>query len=55
MMQDNVLNDFYVQSLGFIEYTEFLSQAALQVAHRYPHMNILEIGEMIGRGSFRYD
>lgn len=44
MMANNVLNDVYSHGLGFGEYSHFLSEAVAQVAHRFPHMNILEIG-----------
>jgi hybrid polyketide synthase / nonribosomal peptide synthetase ACE1 len=49
MMANNVLNDVYSHGLGFGEYSHFLSEAVAQVAHRYPHMNILEIGEYPNR------
>ena len=48
MMKDNMLNDFYVESLGIVEYSHFLSQAVLQITQRYPHMKILEIGAGTG-------
>jgi len=44
MMNENVLNDFYVKGLGLDKYTNFLSNGVLQLAHRYPRMNILEVG-----------
>lgn len=44
MMANNVLNDVYTRGLGFGEYSHFLSEAIVQLGHRYPHMNILEIG-----------
>ena len=47
MMLDNMLNDFYVHSLGLVKYTTFLARAASQVVHRYPHMRILEIGKFL--------
>ena len=43
-MKDNVLDNFYRHSRGITEYTQFFSNAVQQLAHRYPHMNILEIG-----------
>lgn len=45
MMHENVLNDFYVKGLGLDRYTDFLSNAVLQLSHRYSNMNILEIGK----------
>jgi hypothetical protein len=44
MTHDNVLNDFYVTGLGLDKYTTFLSNAILQLTHRYVNMDILEIG-----------
>ena len=44
MIHDNVLNDFYVTGLGLDKYTDFLSNAVLQLSHRYANMDILEIG-----------
>lgn len=46
MMKDGMLNEYYVQSLGLKQYTSFFAQTAAQIVHRYPHMNILEIGEL---------
>ncbi|KAI1174428.1 PKS-NRPS hybrid [Nemania sp. FL0916] len=48
MREDNMLNDFYVKALGFGEYTETMAGQVCQLAHRYPHMNILEIGAGTG-------
>jgi hybrid polyketide synthase/nonribosomal peptide synthetase ACE1 len=45
---DNVLNDLYSQGLGFVEYSRFLAEGVAQLVHRYPHMNILEIGAGTG-------
>ena len=44
MMQDNMLNQFYVSGLGMRDYTEHLGCMASQIGHRYPHMKVLEIG-----------
>jgi len=44
-MHDNVWNDFFVKSMGLVEYTQFLTNGVLQLANRYPHMNIIEIGK----------
>ncbi|CZR58354.1 related to polyketide synthase [Phialocephala subalpina] len=48
MMHGNVLIDFYVKGLGLDKYTDFLSNAVLQLAHRHANMNILEIGAGTG-------
>lgn len=53
MRQDNMLNDFYVKALGFDEYTETMADQACQFAHRYPHMDILEIGAGTGGATKR--
>jgi hybrid polyketide synthase/nonribosomal peptide synthetase ACE1 len=45
MLQDNLLNDFYVQGRGIQEHTRFLANMVDQIVHRYSDMNILEIGE----------
>lgn len=48
MMQDNMLNDFYVNAHGMSHYTQYLGSMAKQISHRYPHMNVLEIGAGTG-------
>ena len=48
MIEDNMLNDFYVVAHGMPGYTEYLARMAGQVSHRYPHMNVLEIGAGTG-------
>ncbi|KAI9848698.1 MAG: putative Hybrid PKS-NRPS biosynthetic cluster [Sclerophora amabilis] len=48
MIQDNMLNDFYVVAHGMPRYTEYLARMAGQIGHRYPHMNVLEIGAGTG-------
>lgn len=45
MLHDNMLNDYYVNALGFHEYTKYLARMVGQITHRYAHMNILEIGK----------
>lgn len=44
MLQDNMLNDYYINALGFHEYTEYLARMVSQIAHSKPDLNILEIG-----------
>ncbi|KAF1937576.1 putative hybrid NRPS/PKS enzyme [Clathrospora elynae] len=48
MMEDNMLNDFYVTGLGMEEYLRKLTATARQIAHRHPAMNVLEIGAGTG-------
>ncbi|OOQ90641.1 putative hybrid NRPS/PKS enzyme [Penicillium brasilianum] len=48
MMKDNMLNDYYINALGFREYTAYLARMVAQITNRYPHMNILEIGAGTG-------
>ncbi|KAL0941609.1 hybrid NRPS/NKS cluster containing protein [Colletotrichum truncatum] len=48
MVQDNKLNDFYVHAEGMPQYTAYLAAFASQIGHRYPHMNVLEIGAGTG-------
>ncbi len=48
MLQDNMLNDFYVVAHGMPRYTAYLASLASQIGHRYPHMHVLEIGAGTG-------
>ena len=45
MRQDNLLDLFYENCLGLPTYSQYLSRMVGLIAHRYPHMNILEIGK----------
>ncbi|OKL63922.1 hypothetical protein UA08_00474 [Talaromyces atroroseus] len=45
MMKDNVLDDFYKKGLGLEKYNAYLAKMVKQIVHRYPHLNILEIGK----------
>lgn len=47
MIEDNMLNDFYVLGFGMSEYLQRLSATARQIGHRYPNMNVLEIGTLL--------
>lgn len=47
-MEDEMLLQIYQQGLGFKEYTRFLARIVRQIVHRYPHMNILEVGAGTG-------
>ncbi|KAI4086619.1 MAG: hypothetical protein LQ344_007395 [Seirophora lacunosa] len=48
MLPDNMLDDFYKKGLGFARYNSFLASMMKQMAHRYPHARILEIGAGTG-------
>ena len=48
MAQDGLLSDFYEQGLGLTASNRWISRMVRQIAHRYPHMNILEIGAGTG-------
>jgi hybrid polyketide synthase / nonribosomal peptide synthetase ACE1 len=45
MKQDNLLDLYYENCLGLPTYSQCLSSMVSLIAHRYPHMNILEIGK----------
>ena len=45
MMKDNMLDDLYKKGIGFARYNEYLAKMVKQIAHQYPRMRILEIGE----------
>jgi hybrid polyketide synthase/nonribosomal peptide synthetase ACE1 len=46
--RDNLLAEFYQDSLGMDTYTRFLAKTVRQIVHRYPHLNVLEIGAGTG-------
>jgi hybrid polyketide synthase/nonribosomal peptide synthetase ACE1 len=45
LMRDNMLAEFYAKTLGIDTYLEAIAQTARQISHRYPHLNVLEIGK----------
>ncbi len=45
LLRDNMLDDFYKVGSGFQRYNWFLAGMMKQIAHRYPHTKILEIGK----------
>ena len=45
LFADNLLNTYYTDAMGLKEFTEFLAKTVFQMVHRYPHMEILEIGK----------
>jgi hybrid polyketide synthase/nonribosomal peptide synthetase ACE1 len=46
MTENNLLNDFYQQGLGIPRANEHMARMVKQIANRYPHMDILEIGKL---------
>ena len=48
MLQDGMLNQYYVESLGLQPYTVFLTEIIGQITHVNPHMRVLEIGAGTG-------
>jgi hybrid polyketide synthase/nonribosomal peptide synthetase ACE1 len=44
LVHDNMLAEFYAETLGIDAYLDAVAQAARQISHRYPHVNVLEIG-----------
>ncbi|KAK4205028.1 hypothetical protein QBC40DRAFT_261048 [Triangularia verruculosa] len=48
MRPDNMLDDFYAQSLGLPASNRWLGKMVKQLAHRYPRMNFIEIGAGTG-------
>ena len=48
MVQNQMLNRFYVDALGMQRYLRDLTRLAGQISHRYPHMNVLEVGAGTG-------
>lgn len=44
LVHDNMLPEFYAKTLGIDAYLDAVAQAARQISHRYPHVNVLEIG-----------
>lgn len=47
-MKDGILSKMYQDGLGLKENTIFLARLVGQIVHRYPHMNILEVGAGTG-------
>jgi hypothetical protein len=45
LMQDNILGSFYAKTLGIDFYLDEIARMSRQISHRYPHLNVLEIGE----------
>ncbi|KAL2048919.1 hypothetical protein ABVK25_010772 [Lepraria finkii] len=47
-LPDGLLDNYYSNALGFPQFTTWLSQMTDQLTHRYPHMDVLEIGAGTG-------
>ncbi|KKK24446.1 hypothetical protein ARAM_006066 [Aspergillus rambellii] len=48
LTKDNMLDDFYTEGLGFQLANTWAGRLIKQISHRYPHMNIIEIGAGTG-------
>ena len=48
MRENNMLNRLYTEGIGFPRANEHVCTLTSQIAHRYPHMRILEIGAGTG-------
>lgn len=48
MMNDNLLNEYYSGSVGMGTYLDDMGRLVGQLSHRFPRMNILEVGAGIG-------
>lgn len=44
MTKNGILSQFYEDGLGLAASNRWISRMVKQICHRYPHMNILEIG-----------
>jgi SAM-dependent methyltransferase/NAD(P)-dependent dehydrogenase (short-subunit alcohol dehydrogenase family) len=53
MTKDDKLNNYYQHALGFHELNELIATTVQQISHRYPNMNICEIGAGTGGSSRR--
>ena len=45
MLLNDMLEEFYATSIGAVKYYSFFADMMKQLAHRYPHARILEIGK----------
>ena len=48
MLQDDMLNRFYMEGCGFKYLNNYIARAIKQIAFKHPHAKILEIGAGIG-------
>ena len=45
LTKDNLLYRFYETGLGLQEFSSFMGTTVKQISHRFPRMNIIEIGK----------
>lgn len=45
LMKDNMLARFYAEAFGIQSYLKEAGRIAGQIANRFPHVNVLEIGK----------
>ena len=45
LMKEDMLSKIFTQSLGIGAYLDEVARVAHQISHRYPHLNVLEIGK----------
>ena len=53
MVKDNVLERYYEEDYGLDQANEWIGKMISQVAHRYPRMNLLEVGAGTGGSTKR--
>ncbi|KAJ5747124.1 uncharacterized protein N7511_008820 [Penicillium nucicola] len=53
LIQDNMLGSFHANTLGIDFYIGETARMARQISHRYPHLNVLEIGAGSGANTER--
>jgi hybrid polyketide synthase/nonribosomal peptide synthetase ACE1 len=47
MQSNGMLDEFHSKSLGLSTANRYLKRIVKQIAHRYPRMNLIEIGKYI--------
>lgn len=47
MAQDGLLSNFYEEGMGLLASNRWIGRMVRQIAHRYPHMHIFEIGKTL--------
>ncbi|KAK9778927.1 putative Beta-ketoacyl synthase domain-containing protein [Seiridium cardinale] len=48
MRKDGLLDRYYEKALAFPQYNKYIGRAVAQLSHRFPNMNILEVGAGTG-------
>jgi hybrid polyketide synthase / nonribosomal peptide synthetase ACE1 len=46
MTRDGLLDDFFSHSIGMAPYLQEVARMVKELTHRFPHMNIVEIGKI---------